>query len=1041
MISFSHPIYLLLLFLLPVLIAISRSSLSDMRRGRARFSLGLRCGIFTLLVLALAGLQVSRPSKKLAVLFVLDRSDSIPAEQREAAVQFVNQAAKRMGPNHTAGVLVFGGDAYVEFMPSPKLKLTNIASVISRDYTDLAGALRLALAAFPEDAQKRIVLLSDGNENLGNAVEEANAAASAGVQIDTVPITYEYPREVMLDRLVVPSEAKEGEPFDVEVIASSTYETDGVLRFWQDSSYVGEQKVHLLPGKNRFKIARSLPKPAFYQFEARLELPQGGKAAMSAGTVDTLADNNKAMGFSLVRGKPRVLYVEGDPRDGAYLARALKAERVDVELRSPAEMPRNLAELQNFDSLVLSNVAAWELSPDQMKMIQSNVRDLGGGLVMVGGEHSFGAGAYGGTPIEAALPLDMDVQKKKNMPTGAVAMVMHSCEFPDGNKWAAETAAAVIDVLGAQDKVGMLIYGNTGEQWAFPMQLASNKDRLKQMVYTVAPGDMPTFDPIVRMALDGLKRTEAQVKHVIVLSDGDPSPPAPQVYQALRAAKITISTVAVFPHGNSTATLEEMAKKTGGRFYNVKSANEIPRIFLKEATYALKPAIIEEPFFPKSDPTQPLLKGFSTSSFPPLLGYVAATPKPLVDVAMVSKRDDPVLASWRYGLGKAVAFTSDAKNRWAAQWVDWGGFSKFWAQLVRWTVRSSAKTNFETNVEIVRRQGRVTVDALDRNGAFVNFLEIRGSVSSPTMKSLPLRMEQTAPGRYEGSFDASEVGQYILSLSHKDEKGVLRVHTTGAAVAYSPEYRELRANQPLLTRLSDISGGVVHAPLEGVRRAASGVSKDGQGTATDAHASRLTPDAFFRHGGRTRTAPQELWPLLLLLAALLFPLDVGVRRLMLSPEEVMGYARRGGEWLRARVPSRAAQPEQREQALSRLLAAKERAEEQGAEGGEPGTREAGGTESGERPAEGAASTTAEPLAATSATPPDTKESPEQPAVPRVVWGRRPPGVEPSPPSGSTARPRDAAQPPRPAPEAEPGGSSTSRLLDAKRRARQKPDEE
>jgi uncharacterized membrane protein len=782
-----------------------------------------------------------------------------------------------------------------------------------------------------------------------------------------------------------------------------------------------------VPGKNRYKITRSLPKPAFYQFEARLELPQGGKAAATAAAADTLVDNNKAMGFSLVRGKPRVLYIEGDPADGAYLARALKAERVDVDLRSPAEMPRNLAELQNYDSVVLSNVAAWELSPDQQKMIQSNVRDLGGGLVMVGGEHSFGAGAYGGTPIEAALPVDMDVQKKKQMPTGAVAMVMHSCEFPDGNKWAAETAAAVIDVLGAQDKVGMLLYDVGGERWGFPMQPASNKERLKQMVYSVSPGDMPTFDPIVRMALDGLKRTEAQVKHVVILSDGDPSPPAPEVYRALRAAKITVSTIAVFPHGNSTATMEEMATKTGGRFYNVKSANEIPRIFLKEATYALKPAIIEEPFFPKSDPSQPLLKGFDTGSFPPLLGYVAATPKPLVDVSMVSKRDDPVLASWRYGLGKAVAFTSDAKNRWAAQWVDWGGYSKFWAQVVRWTIRSSAKTNFETNVEIVRRQGRVTVDALDRNGAFVNFLEMKGSVSSPTMKHLPLRMEQTAPGRYEGTFDASEVGQYILSLSHKDEKGVLRVHTTGAAVPYSPEYRELRANEPLLTRLSDVSGGAVHAPI-------------GKPADPTPNAERPTPD-LFRHGGRTRTAPQELWPLLLLLAALLFPLDVGVRRLMLSPEEVMGYARRGGEWLRARVPSRAAQPEQREQALSRLLAAKERAEEQGAEGGEPGTREAGGTESGERPAEGAASTTAEPLAATSATPPDTKESPEQPAAPRVVWGRRPPGVEPSPPSGSTARPRDAAQPPRPAPEAEPGGSSTSRLLDAKRRARQKPDEE
>jgi uncharacterized membrane protein/Mg-chelatase subunit ChlD len=1031
MISLSDPRYLVLLLLLPLLYAISRRSLSDLSPGRARLSLGLRCLIFILLVLGLAGLQISRPSKKLCVLFLLDRSDSVPADQQEAAIRYVNEAARRMGPNDTAGVLVFGGDAYVEFMPSPKLKVTNIASVVSRDYTDLAGAIRLAMAAFPEDAQKRVVLLSDGNENLGNAAEEALAAASTGVQIDTVPITYEYAHEVMLDKLIVPSEAKEGEPLDAEVIASSTYETDGTLRFWQDGGYIGEQKVHLVPGKNRFKIPRSLARPHFYQFEARIEANQ-----------DTLPDNNRAMGFTLVRGKPRVLYVEGDPRDGVYLARALRAERVDVDLRSPADLPGNLAELQSYDSVILSNVGAWELSPDQLKMIQSNVRDLGGGLVMIGGEHSFGAGAYGGTPIEAALPVDMDVQKKKHMPTGAVAMVLHSCEFPDGNRWAADTAAAVIDVLGAQDKVGVLLYGMGGEQWAIPMQPARDKNRLKQMVYAASPGDMPTFDPIMRLALNGLQHTDAQVKHVIVLSDGDPSPPAPDVMKAIKSAKITVSTVAVFPHGAGTQTLEDMARIGGGRFYNVRSANEIPRIFLKEATYALKPAIIEEPFFPRVDPSQPLLKGFSAGSFPPLLGYVAATPKPLADVSMVSKRDDPVLASWRYGLGKSVAFTSDAKNHWAAQWIDWPGFSKFWAQIVRWTIRSSSAANFETSVDIVHRQGHVTVDALDRNGGFINFLEIKGSVASPSMKSLPLRMEQTAPGRYEGSFDASEVGQYIISLSHKDPNGVLHLHTTGAVVPYSPEYRELRANQPLLTRLSDVTGGEVHPALwlRAPGSEAPGRQELGAGRRAPGAGSRAPGAELFRHGGRTLTAPQDLWPLLLLIAALMFPLDVGVRRLMLSPEEILGYARRGADWVRAHAPGRTPQPE-RERALSRLLSAKERAE-QLAEGGQP--EQQAGAGAAARPSESVS-----PIHASDA--PRTIPEPEATAgasqAPRVVWGRRPPGMDAAPPAGggapgpSPARPPTAAPTEPPAPTTQPGESHTGRLLDAKRRARQKPEEE
>jgi hypothetical protein len=293
------------------------------------------------------------------------------------------------------------------------------------------------------------------------------------------------------------------------------------------------------------------------------------------------------------------------------------------------------------------------------------------------------------------------------------------------------------------------------------------------------------------------------------------------------------------------------------------------------------------------------------------------------------------------------------------------------------------------------------------------------------MKSIPLRMEQTAPGRYEGTFDASEVGQYILSLSHKDEQGNLRLHTTGATVPYSPEYRELRANEPLLTRLSDVSGGEVHPAL-----ARSAVPTP--------NSQSPTPD-LFRHGGRSRTAPQDLWPLLLLVAALLFPLDVGVRRLMLSPEEILGYARRGADWARTRVPSRAAQP-QREQALSRLLAAKERVEAEAQGGGEGAATGAGAAspataggavQTGEAPGGGEAVTAPE------AAPPEARS-----AQPQVVWGRRPPGVEPAPPAGG-ARPEGGSHPDAqpPAPSAETGGSHTSRLLDARRRAREKPKEE
>ncbi|MES4792608.1 MAG: hypothetical protein C4321_06115 [Chloroflexota bacterium] len=504
LLQFSHPQYLwLFLPLAAWVVWLARfGSMADLAPGRARLSLALRLALTVLVLLGPGRLAGRRPSRELVVLFVLDRSDSIPPERKQAAVDFVNRAAERMGPNDKAGVIVFGSDAFVEADPKLGLKLRQISSVPSTEYTDIGAAIQLALADFPPNAQKRVVLLSDGNDNLGEAVSAAAQAAGSGVQIDTVPLTYQYAREVMLDKIVAPADAKEGEPFEVKIIAASTYPTNATLRLFRDGQYIGAQSVHLEKGKNVFIFPQSLAQARFHTFEARIEAGE-----------DTIAENNVAMGFTNVRGRPRVLYIANDPGDARLLASALNRQKIEIDVRGPGGLPTNLAELQGYDSIILDNVGAYTMTPDQMKMIQSNVRDLGAGLVMIGGENSFGAGAYGGTPIEAALPVDMDVQKKKNIPTGAVAMIMHTCEFLDGNQWAAETAAAVIDVMGAKDKVGELIWGGMGDQWVIPMQEVgdpNNKERLKGIVYQAEPSDMPSFQPSMQLALQGLRQTDAQ---------------------------------------------------------------------------------------------------------------------------------------------------------------------------------------------------------------------------------------------------------------------------------------------------------------------------------------------------------------------------------------------------------------------------------------------------------------------------------------------------------------------------------------------------
>lgn len=1062
LISFANPWYLLLL---PPLVAgvvyVSRMSLADLRGARAKWSLGLRIAIVTCAVLALAGLQVRQPTKRLAVLFVLDQSDSVPPEHRRQALEYVNAAADRMGPNDFGGVLVFGGDAYLELEAKQPLRLKQIHSQVPRDYTNLAGAIRLALASLPDNAQRRIVLLSDGNENLGNAVEEATAASSAQVQVDVVPINYSYEREVMLDKMVVPSEAKVGEPFEIRVIARSTEKTSGTLSLLRKGELIARQPVELLPGPNVINFNQSLEKPDFYTYEAVIETKS-----------DQLPDNNRSLGFVLVRGKPKVLIVESNPEDAVYLRNALEGQQLDVDVRRPGRLPATLAEFQTYDSIVLSNVAAYQLTPDQMKAIRSSVRDLGAGLVMIGGENSFGPGAYRGTPIEEALPVDMEVKKQKVMPVGAVAMVLHTCEFPDGNRWARETAAAVIDILGERDKVGVVLF-DTGNRWGIPMQAATNKERIKSELYNLEPGDMPDFHGIMGIAHTGLMTDakEAAVKHIIVISDGDPSPPSAELMAKLRADKITVSTVSVFPHGGGSGTLQSMAQIGKGEYYDVKSPQEIPRIFLKEAQRVLKPAIVNGRFTPRMLKESPLLQGID--GVPPLTGYVATSPKEAasVEVGMTSDKDDPILVSWRYGLGKAVAFTSDAKNHWAAPWLLSGAtFSKFWAQTIRWTVRTTSRADLDTTVEINQRHGKVVVDVVDPKGNFVNGLDLRGSVAGET-RSPQLRMDQTGPGRYEGEFEATEKGQYMVALRYTDPNGTPRSHIVGASVPYSPEYRDLSGNSAVLTALAERTGGQIHPPL---------------GPKPESDRMR----ALWRHDRRTHNAPQDLWPLLILLAALLLPVDIGVRRLMVSRSEWSGMAVATYAATLGRVLGQRATAREREEGAGRLLGAKQRAARRmGADAEEAVASEEAAPSPSPEPAapatpryegparsmpvvEGAKAvipppgsgapstapveermpqqappvarapeppTVPEPAAPEAPPPPQAKPAPPPPSTPSVVWHRPVEGVTPGPPPAAEAKPE--AKKPEAAPEPAEEGDSTSRLLRAKRRARDRGDEQ
>ena len=894
---------------------LSKQSLADMSRFRSGLSLGLRLAMVTMLILALAGARLVRNASQQCVVFALDASDSIPKTKQDEALRYINTALKTLKSDQKAAVIVFGTDASVEFAPSTIKRLDKVYSSPDTSNSDISQALGLAFATFPEQCAKKIVLLSDGNETIGHAVEQAALAGANDISIDTVPLTNELPKEALLDKMSCPTTVKIGEPFDLKITAVSKQPTIATIRILRNGAPAGVRGLELPAGKSVVTFRQSIAKPGGFEFKAILETED-----------DTRSQNNVALANTKVVGKPRVLYVEGKSGQAKYLGSALGSSDIIVDTRDRSGLPRTMAELQAYDMLVLSDVPAINMAPEQMTMIRSAVKDLGIGFTMIGGEDSFGAGGYYDTPIEQCLPVDMSVRKTKVLPTLSVVIVMDksgSMAMPEDGRTkmelANDAAAAVVKLLQPIDMVGIVVC-HDHPVMAVPLKLARNKGPIYHEISTIrAEGGGIYAIPSMQMAYKMLSNSPSRQKHVILLADGadvdDANADLVNIGRAMASKKMTVTTVA-FGEGKDVLALKTTAAAGKGYFYLAKYARDLKAIFTKDVMMVSKSLIVEEPFVPRMDDSCPELGGIDTASAPPLLGYVSTSAKPAARVLATSHRKDPILASWQYGLGKSVAFTSDCKARWAARWLGWPDYTQFWSQVVRSTMRKSGARDFQTTVEVESGVARVVVDAVDKDGNFLNFLKFSGSVVPPDLKSHAVSIEQTGPGRYEGTFDARQVGSYVVNVVSKNtplnpplvrgeatslRTPLARGEDNGASdvnvisIPYPPEYKDLEPNTTLLRRIASETSGKF-APAA---------------------------DTLFVRDFRPSRTFSDIWRMLALVSMLLLPIDIAVRRLSVSPEQAVELWRAVAERLLGLIPSRSKRVKaERTETMNALLRAK-----------------------------------------------------------------------------------------------------------------------
>ncbi len=818
----TRPFLLLLILLLPFLYYGYRRSLVDLSRTQRVMSLIIRVIIVLLLVLSIADVQYLKTDDQLAVLFLADISDSISIEGLAQETDYIDEALKFRHKNQQVGVITFTGTAAVLQSPdaeggvetTEKFKLADIkqtwleANQDAGDTTNIAQAIETAWGIFPANVNKRIALITDGVETQGDAIHTGLQGKNFGVQIDTMPIYPSDEPEVMLERLDVPAQVKQGAPFNVAVLIYSNHEDLAEICLFKNKFEVAKREVRLEEGENRIVFTQTSTESGTLTYDA-----------LCRATKDTRYDNNRALGIVAVTGKPKALLIDENESHARYLARALEDADIRVDVRNGLGVPNELADLQNYEIVIFSDVPANRLTQNQMDLIRTYVQDLGGGFMMLGSENSFGLGGYYKTPIEGILPVRTDTEKKKETPSLAIVLVIDKSGSMGGIKieLAKEASRAAVELLGRRDQIGVVAFDGS-PFWVVEMHTASDKLYLSDQISSLTAGGGTNLYPALEQAYYALTETNAKLKHVIVLSDGQSqNGDWYGIASAMRADRITISTVGI-GSGADMNLLGNLANWGEGRDYFTQDPYNIPQIFAKETVTASKSAIIDEPFVPhRIKPTQ-VLSGIDLDLAPFLLGYVATQPRPTAETFLVSDRGDPLLASWQYGLGKAVAFTSDAKARWASDWLEWPGYGKFWTQLVRDTMRKITLSNFQAEIRQEKGIAHLTIDALGDTGEFLNELENDISLITPDLKKKKLSLTQTAPGRYALNFPTEEVGPYFLYITQKQAGEIVNTQVTGTVVSYPEEYLVHNANVPLLTELSAISGGKFNVAAEDVFR-------------------------------------------------------------------------------------------------------------------------------------------------------------------------------------------------------------------------------
>ncbi|MCC5828995.1 MAG: VWA domain-containing protein [Phycisphaeraceae bacterium] len=925
--SVLEPRWLWLLALLGPLVAMGWWWLRGMDIGRRCVVVGLRVLLIGVLVVLLAGLLWQRSVDDLRVVVLMDRSESalrfftppgddpadrLPAETDGAGyirwfTGLLEDAAQAKPADDRLGLVAFAGSASVLSLPS----LDGVGEFnpnVSLDRgTDPSSAIRRGLTLMTPDSGGRMVLLWDGRATVDAAsIEEAAAAAaSQGVRIDVVPLEYRRQREVMVHRLVAPTTSVAGRSVWVRTVLRATEPVTGHLRLLHDGVPVrvageGDDALGVrvevedwagsMEGGEAIwtavvNVPVTLYEPGLHRYEA-IFTPLGAEDV-------PVWSAHRRTGYTLAQGRGRILVIHsGERREIDPLARAVHRAGVEVDVRPVSGLPGSLRVLRSYDLVILSNTPSDGISTSQQRALMLYVQDIGGGMIVIGGDRSFGAGGWTGAPLADVFPVDTQIPDMTILPPAALSLVIDKSGsmgmIVPGTRQTQQTVAneasiLALETLLPQDFLQVVAFDH---QTDVIVPMGPNRDpvRTERLIRGIRPGGGTAIGLGMEVAWQAMERLpeDVAVKHMIVLTDGvSMVPPGgwEDLIKRVADSGITVSTIGVGGEVDHML-LENIARETGGIYHFVRDPRQLPQVFMRESRTIRRTLVRDAEFRPRPADRSPLTEGLG--EIPPLGGLVLTGVRddPRVVNAWMGPDDAPVLAYWQVGLGRVAAFTSDATARWATNWLEWAGFESFWRNLVDTVARPSAESMLELNTSLRGRSLHVRLEHFpeEDQAPVGRSMTAQASVVLPDGQISPMTLEQTGPGIFEGRMDAPDDGDYLVSASVQSGDGAYRGMTFGVAARRpDAELEHFTSNRAAVERIARVTGGRV---LE---------------------AGDLNAEEWFSRDGFEPVLARRLVQWSLLVAALmLFWLDVASRRIAWSGTGVIerlrsGFARRGQE--------------------------------------------------------------------------------------------------------------------------------------------------